>query len=418
VQQEKYEVRQNRLQLDGLENWLVTRGLRGLPLADHLEGFCQRIHEAGFPMKRVQMGLGTLHPRYGAHTFVWNGRDGTIEHTPRERSDVSELYQRSPIFYMRRTHNLTLRRRLDHSDPLDFPILEELRDGGMTDYAARLIEFDPESARAANLPLPDDQPSGMTGVFFSCATDVRGGFDDSQLQQVERLLPYLSLALKSRLTYDVANTVLETYLGEDAGHRVLTGEIDRGSMDSIKAVIWLCDLRDFTKFADTAGRQDLLEMLNDYLELMARPVHEIGGQILKFLGDGFLAVFRLEEGDDQSVCLRALQAAEALQGELPKFNAIRVSHGKPTMKLGLALHLGDVLYGNIGAKERLDFTVVGPAVNEASRIEALCKSLGREILISNEFHDAAGSSHHQMISLGTHELRGVEQPQEIYTLAI
>jgi adenylate cyclase len=224
--------------------------------------------------------------------------------------------------------------------------------------------------------------------------------------------------LKSRLTYDVANTVLETYLGEDAGHRVLTGEIDRGSMDSIKAVIWLCDLRDFTMFADTAGRQELLQMLNDYLELMARPVHENGGQILKFLGDGFLAVFKLEEGDDQSVCQRALQAAEALQDELPNFNAVRVSHGKPEMKLGLALHLGDVLYGNIGAKERLDFTVVGPAVNEASRIEALCKSLGREILISNEFHDAAGSSHHQMISLGTHELRGVEQPQEIYTLAI
>ena len=219
-----------------------------------------------------------------------------------------------------------------------------------------------------------------------------------------------------RSTYDVAHTVLETYLGGDAGRRVLTGAIERGSVETIRAVLWFCDLRGFTRVSDTLPREELVELLDDYLELMARPVHDNRGQILKFLGDGFLATFDLTALDGEAVCRNALKAATELRAAFPPFNAARKKAGKVVMDFGLSLHLGDVLYGNIGAAERLDFTVIGPAVNEASRIQSLCRALERDILISSAFHEAACECHGALTSLGFHSLRGVRQPQELFAL--
>jgi adenylate cyclase len=256
----------------------------------------------------------------------------------------------------------------------------------------------------------------LDGIFFSCATGRPEGFDDGQLSQVVQTLPYLALAVKSRLTYDVASTVVETYLGKDAGQRVLTGAIGRGSVEAIRAVIWFSDLRGFTRLTDTLPRDALIEMLNDYLEAMACPVHDNHGQILKFMGDGLLATFDLTARDEAAVCRDALKAAAELRSAFPAFNQERKAAGKPVMDFGLALHLGEVLYGNIGASDRLDFTVVGPAVNEASRIQALCRSLERNILISSTFQEVACGGPAGLESLGFHALRGVREPQELFTL--
>ena len=406
------------LDLDGLALWLVERGMRGLPLEEQLAGFCQRIYDAGFPMKRTQMGMDTLHPRYGSHTFVWRPGAGAIEHTPRERTILSrQVYLQSPVHYMRSRGILALRRRLDSGDPDEFLLFPELRAEGLTEYAARVVPFDPAQAEAiAKETVTPGRPpvpgQALDGIFFSCATDRPEGFDDGQLSQVAQTLPYLALAVKSRLTYDVASTVIETYLGKDAGHRVLTGEIERGSTEAIRAVIWFSDLRGFTRLADTLPRDALIEMLNDYLEAMARPVHDNHGQILKFMGDGLLATFDLTARDEAAVCRDALKAAAELRSAFPAFSEERKAAGKPVMDFGLALHLGEVLYGNIGASDRLDFTVVGPAVNEASRIQALCRSLERNILISSTFREIAGG----LESLGFHALRGVREPQELFTL--
>jgi adenylate cyclase len=403
------------LDLEGCKEWLIEQGLLGLPLDEQFGGFCERLHAAGFDMARATMGLGTLHPRYGAQTYVWRaGDDGSaaaggsrVEVVLRDRGAwQNEDFQASPINYMRSTDTPTMRRRLDRNAPLEFPILEELREAGMSDYAAHLVQY-------GKIKESDENSSG---VFFSCATERPGGFDDAQLAQVRALLPAFGLAIKSRITYDIGRTVVETYLGRDAGDRVLTGAIDRGSLETIRAVLWFCDLRGFTAVSDRLPGDELVETLDDYLELMAVPVHANNGQILKFLGDGFLATFDLTTLDGEAVCRNALKAAAELREAFPPFNAARLEADRAVMDFGLALHLGDVLYGNIGASDRLDFTVVGPAVNEASRIQALCRPLDRDVLISASFHEVACGCHGALDSLGFHALRGVREPQELFTL--
>jgi len=233
---------------------------------------------------------------------------------------------------------------------------------------------------------------------------------------VDDLLPYLALAVKSRSVLEIARTLLETYLGADAGHRVLTGEIDRHSVQRIEAVIWLCDLRSYSAVANRVPHDELLEILNAHLDLMARPVLDNHGQILKFLGDGFLATFDLSQRDQEAVCVDALKAVEQLLETLPQFSAERRAAGKRILDFGVALHLGEVLYGNIGSSDRLDFTVVGSAVNEASRIEGLCRPLQRKVLASSTFFEAATAKADRMISAGVHALRGIREPQELFTI--
>ncbi|MEZ5670795.1 MAG: adenylate/guanylate cyclase domain-containing protein [Alphaproteobacteria bacterium] len=406
------------LDLGGLALWLVERGMRGLPIGEQLAGYCERVRDAGFPMCRAQIGMNALHPRYGAHTFIWRPGSRAVDYVPRERSiENRQVYLRSPIHHMRSGAILARRWRLDDAAADAFPLFAELRAEGLTEYAARLVPFDPDAA-ARDLRAFDaaggTAPS-LDGIFFSCATDRADGFDDGQLAQVVDTLPFLALAIKARLTYDVAHTVVQTYLGRDAGERVLTGAIERGSAETIRAVLWFSDLRGFTRLTDRLPRDALIETLDDYLEAMARPVHDNGGQILKFLGDGLLAVFDLTGRDSAAVCREALNAAAALRTDFPGFNAARAEAGKPVMDFGLALHLGDVLYGNIGAVGRLDFTVVGPAVNEASRIQALCRPMERNVLISSSFRDSLGAAG-GLQSLGFHPLRGVAEPQELFTL--
>lgn len=394
------------LKLDGLTDWLVGQGLTGHTISRQFAGFCARVHEAGLPLKRAGMGMPTLHPRYGAETYVWRPGLDEAERTQRERSvSRGETFKLSPINYMFEKGDLIFRRSLTGNAPLKFPVLEELRLEGLTDYAALLTRFGTE-----------ESDNYARGIYFSSATDDPAGFDSGHLQQISDALPALALAIKSRSTYDVAHNVLETYLGGDAGHRVLTGAIERGSVETIRAVLWFCDLRGFTRVSDTLPREELVELLDDYLELMAVPVHENHGQILKFLGDGFLATFDLTALDGEAVCQNALKAASELRKAFPPFNAARKKAGKVAMDFGLSLHLGDVLYGNIGAAERLDFTVIGPAVNEVSRIQSLCRPLDRDILISSAFHEAACECHGALTSLGFHALRGVREPQELFAL--
>lgn len=396
------------LDLDDMPNWLVEQGLKGLPLDEQFHGFCDRLHAAGFDAARASMGMGTLHPRYGAQTFVWRADQKEVETTMRDRATWQlDDFMQSPVYFMRTTGTPSLRRRLDTNEPLDFPILEELREQGMTDYAAQIVPYG---------RIDEGDPDSASGAFFSCATKRSGGFDDGHLRQVNDVLPYFGLAVKSRTTYDIATNVLSTYLGADAGHRVLTGAIDRGSVETIRAVLWFCDLRGFTRVSDRLPRDELVETLDDYLELMAAPVHANKGQILKFLGDGFLATFDLTKLDGEAVCQNALKAAAELRASFPPFNEARRKAGKAVMDFGLSLHLGDVLYGNIGAIDRLDFTVIGPAVNEVSRIQALCRPMERDVLISAAFHEVAQDSQDELISLGFHALRGVRQPQELFTL--
>jgi adenylate cyclase len=409
------------LELAGFAEWLAERGLLGLSLDEQVEGFCRRVVDAGFPARRFNMSIGTLHPRHGAHSYVWREDGLASEVFPRRRSGAEgEAYLRSPIYHLRSTGETRLRRRLDAGPPFEFPVLAELHEAGMTEYAARIVRFDDPPAvnlRAAAAARGFGQPDLLQGIYFSCATDVPGGFDDGQLRQVDEALTFLALAVKARSTFDVALTLLETYLGADAGQRVLTGEIDRHSVERLQAVIWLCDLRGFSAVASRVPQEELVEILDSHLEAIARPVLDHGGPILKFLGDGFLATFDLSSGDRQAVCVAALDAVEQVLASYPRFKAERHAAGQHALDFGVALHLGEVFYGNIGTSDRLDFTVVGPAVNEAARIEGLCRPLARKVLLSTAFHAAAVASHQRLTSVGVHALRGIGEPQELFTVA-
>jgi adenylate cyclase len=253
-------------------------------------------------------------------------------------------------------------------------------------------------------------------VVYSFSTDRPGGFADEEVELLRSTLPGLSLAMKAHAGYDIASSLLQTYLGHDAGHRVHNGAVQRGAAHSLHAVLWYADIRGFTRVSDATSGPAIIEMLDDVFETLAAPLRTRGGQVLKFIGDAMLATFSFEKADQAQTCRRALEAAIEAMGALEARNAERVAAGLPIVSVDLALHVGEVLYGNVGAADRLDFTVIGPAVNEVARIEKLCDALGRKLLISDRFVAAGGNCQGRLESLGRYTLRGVGEPKEIFGL--
>jgi adenylate cyclase len=255
----------------------------------------------------------------------------------------------------------------------------------------------------------------MDCVYSSWATDDPHGFDDRQVQALIGLIPMLALAVKCVSLARIAGTLVETYLGRDAGRRVLAGRIRRGVAETIGAVLWYSDLRGFTRITDQAAPQQVIPLLNDYAEAVISAVHDSRGDVLKLIGDGTLAIFTSESTDEACHC--AIDAETRLRERVDELNRRRASQSLPTTDVYLGLHVGEVFYGNIGSKDRLDFTVVGPAVNEVSRIAAMCRSAERNVLLSAEFANAmAAADRPRLVSVGRYALRGVERPQELFTL--
>jgi len=283
---------------------------------------------------------------------------------------------------------------------LDFSVLEELKDEGATDYLIRKVPL-----RVASLQGYE------SGMLISWMTDAPEGFTESCLTAFRRLAPRLALVMNNRLLREITINVLDTYVGHQAGERILCGEISRGSLHDIDAAILFMDLRGFKALSDRTDGAYMGALLNDYFERMVPPVVDRGGEILKYMGDGVLATFSLENLNDDMVCMTALNAAiEGLENVRSR-NAERSAAGDPVMELDIAVHLGRVQFGNVGAGNRLDFTVIGAAVNEASRIEALCDDLGRHLVISEKFAAAATHCTGRLMSLGRHGLRGVSRDQ-------
>ncbi len=397
-----------------LHVWAVTQGLRGAPAELLFDGFCQRLVGAGVPLWRGFAGMRTLHPQWGGYTYTWRRDLNAIEPAQFERGDLYEQdVMTSPFAYLEHhgkalagTNNRRqLRRRLAGPDAqLDFPILRRLADAGATDYLAELVRFG-----------EDGDPSRGIGIGYSFATDRPVGFFGDEVTLIEAVLPAVSLAIMSEAGHTIASGLLAAYLGADAGRRVHAGAVERGSVESINAVLWFADIRGFTAIADTWPGPLLVELLDDVFEALAAPLRPRGGQVLKFLGDGMLASFPFDAAGRAETCRRALDAAAEAMAALDHLNEARRAAGKPTAMVDLALHLGEVLYGNFGAVDRLDFTVIGPAVNEVSRIEALCEPLARTVLVSAELAAAVGGGA-RLEPLGRHALRGVREPREIYAL--
>src|SRR5262249_51280798 len=252
----------------------------------------------------------------------------------------------------------------------------------------------------------------MDAVYSSWATKAPAGFNADQIAALERIVPYLALAIKTISLARMTQTLMQTYLGRDAGQRVLSGRIVRGIAERIDAVVWFSDLRGFTRISDTAP-EHVIPLLNDYSDVIVSAIHDHGGDVLKLMGDGPLAIFPAD--NRMHACNAALAAAIVAREGVAELNKRRAAQAKPVTEMYLGLHVGEVFYGNIGSRERLDFTVLGPAVNEASRIAAMCRSAEQPVLMSAAFADV-GDIKRRLVSVGRYALRGVSHPQELFTI--
>lgn len=394
----------------GITDWTVRRGLAGDSELTLLQGFCARCVDAGLPMTRSMAVIDTLHPVYAGRAFSWTDDQpldaAVTEYRPLVEDDRSSLesWIRSPFYQLLYGDTDELRFRLQLGETGDFPILEELRQAGQTDYFALLQQFDKEAA------------IGEIDCFMSRWTTTRtNGFTENDLAALRRLVPVLGLAIKSASLARVAQSLVEAYLGRDPGRRVLEGKMSRGAAERINAVIWFSDMQGYTKLSESIESDQLIPFLNDYAEIVITSVHGAGGDVLKLMADGVLAIFTSE--DPAEACAAALRAETDMRARHADLNAKRVASDQPVSSIYLGMHIGDVFYGNIGSKDRLDFTVVGPAVNEASRIASMCRSVDRDVLFSSDFREALPEKERErLISVGRYALRGVSRARELFTL--
>ncbi len=387
--------------LDGICAWLLGDAVRDDDLLTLLESLLWRMVAAGLPVDRATVHIGTLHPELAGFYWIWNRDDALIDELKVDLSGLDTArYRRSPLKRVIDSGETFRARTGDAPLANRYPLLADLAAEGYREYMAF--------------------PMGARSRYYNTATIATkrdGGFDDDQVANCTKVIDILALHVERQIALRIAHNVLHTYLGATAGQRVFDGTIRRGAGESIRAVIWVSDLRGFSDRADRLSGTDVLAVLNAYFEAMAAAVIAHGGEILKFIGDGLLAVFPIAADDDgREAAAASLAAAREALAAVARLNAspsppLDAVDGWQPLRSGIALHLGDVFFGNVGAPERLDFTVIGRAVNEASRVESLTKTLGRQILVTA---DVARRLDDPLEAMGEHELRGFSGRAALY----
>ncbi|WP_407187621.1 adenylate/guanylate cyclase domain-containing protein [Bradyrhizobium centrosematis] len=380
---------------DGVVDWL-TNGTRDERFIDNIFAqMCIRLQQAGVPVKRATLHILINHPQWLGARMMWS--DGMreaeialVDYDVRERSEyigssASEIHDGAA--------EVRERLYLDPSLGRKHALYDEMRARGLTDYVA--------------WPLYHTLGKRHIVTF---ATDRPGGFMDAHVASLKKLLPVLALVSEIRVKNRLARTLLETYVGSHAGEMILAGATRRGSGTTVRAAIMICDLRDFTKISDNWPRDDVIDLLNDYFDAMSEPIARHGGEILKFIGDGLLAIFPLQAPD---ACAKLLHAVTEARQAMAALNERNNGSGRAPLNYGIGVHVGDVMYGNIGSTSRLDFTVIGPAVNMASRLEALTKTLGKTVLLSRDFAEMVQPKF-ELEHVGKHEVRGFSDPIELF----
>jgi len=385
-----------------LHQWLLSSENHGAGALAVGAEMCRRLTQIGVPIARAHVLVLVLHPLYHGRSYLWEPVRGAWAEDHAHGVQDQDGWTLSPFKAMI-DGQLPARARFELTDPAQaaaYPVLEAFRQQGMTDYFAirlTLVTYD-EATRHA----------------MSFCTRAPGGFSDEHLEILDSLERILSVRLESVMRRELAEIALTTYLGADPAERVLRGQIRRGDVEYTDTVLWFSDLRDYTFLSEHISAEALLDLLGDYFEVVSDTVRQHGGVVLKFIGDAVLAVFHYREGEVQDACIRAAAAARAVCHTLDGVVRERTEHGKTPFEYGIALHVGQVIYGNIGAADRLDFTVVGPAVNLAARIEDLCRPLKQRMIASDDFAQALGQ---ELQPLGTYALKGVETPMRLYAVS-
>jgi adenylate cyclase len=375
--------------------WLMS-GTRDERFIDNIFAeLCMRLQRAGIPVKRASLHFLIHHPQWLGARMIWadgmrEAEISRVDYDVRGRSEyigspANEIYEGAT----------EVRENLEGDPKLGrkHAVYDEMRAKGLTDYVA--------------WPLYHTLGKRHLVTF---ATDRRGGFDEAHIAALLQLVPLLALVSEIRIKNRLARTLLETYVGSHAGEMVLAGATRRGSGTTVRAAIMICDLRDFTRISDNWPRDDVIDLLNGYFDAMSEPIARHGGEILKFIGDGLLAIFPL---DRPSACANLLHAVAEARQAMAALNKSNGEAGRAPLNYGIGVHVGDVMYGNIGSLTRLDFTVIGPAVNMASRLEALTKQLGRNVLLSRAFADLVQSDF-DLERVGEYPVRGFSDPIELF----
>lgn len=391
-----------------LMNWLAGQGLTGLPEPELLRGFCERCCAQGIALSRGLVVIDTLHPIYEGRAFRWSdtatNESDVVEYGSTAEGDAAKNWRRSVFYHLLEHGHDEMVIDLADAPSLDFAQIGDLAESGHRHFLAFVHRFGETGAL------------GQMDCLYSYWTTRRDdGFAEAELAALRDLVPVLGLAIKSAQQVDIVRTLGRVYLGRDASEQVLRGRISRGVTERINAVLWYSDLRGSTGISESIGPDEIIPFLNDYAQAVIDAIHHAGGDVLKLIGDGVLAMFW---GEDMADARRAALRAEHLfRRNVGAVNARRAADGRPITSAYVGLHVGEVFYGNIGSEDRLDFTVVGPTVNEVSRIASMSRSVDRELLASSEFYkglDAAGRRY--LVSTGRYALRGIGRAQDLYTL--
>jgi len=374
-------------------DWLMQQALDETGLDDIFGGCCARLRATGIPLARAFIGFRILHPLFSVMAHTWHADRSTALDTFNQTEN--DGLTGTPYIEMIRQRIPVVRRRLAGPDAMiDYKSLERFRDAGMTDYIAYVVAY--------------GQGIGINaGIVGSWATDRPSGFNDAEIDALLSIHRSLAVACKVRIKDMIARNVVSTYLGANAGVRVLSGAIKRGDGETIHAVVWFSDLRNSTGLAELLSPTDYLAALNSYFECTAGAVLAHGGEVLVLVGDAVMAIFPTGASGVSEACKSALAAAEDAERRLAEANAAR----DQKLDFGVGLHVGDLMFGNIGVPERLQFTVVGPAANEVARVQALTKTLGRRVLASRDFADKLAV---EWESLGRHRMQGIAETREVF----
>lgn len=391
--------------LDDVKSWLLNEAAGITDVILMFEEFMWRCQAANLHIDRSSIHLGTLHPRVIGFSWLWSALDGFCDEIAADAAAIqNEAFTRSPLYNVMAEGQFVKVDLETEEGPNSFPLMRDLAEAGYTNYVG--------------IPLSS---SGTLNNAMTLATTLKGGITADGKEQIRSLIELFALHVERHIVQRIARNVADTYLGPMAGQRVLDGEIKRGDGESIDAVVFMSDMRGFTQLADRLSGPEVTAVLNAYFDAVSTAILAHGGDILKFMGDGILAVFNqktLGESAAANAAMKAagaaLQAVEVLN-QSPPSNLPSADLWQP-LKIGIGLHMGEVFFGNVGGEERLDFTVIGRAVNETSRVEALCKPLDRPLLITEPVRTALSADlSTTLIQLGKHELRGVGKPVAVYS---
>jgi len=378
-------------------DWLLREGWDTDTPTDLTRKLGALLTNSGMSVSRMSVFIRTLHPLLIGSAYVWRPeRDDVKSFVLTHDTLSSPTFLDSPLIPIFNGVG-GIRRRLEGEHPLlDYGIIKQLHEEGMTDYAAMPMTFSNGQVNALTM-----------------STEKEGGFTTAELGRIHEVLPIISRLYEVHAAHSMCATLMQTYLGRSTGDNVLKGLIKRGDSEELNAVIWFCDLRGSTPLAESMPPDEFIAILNQFFECMVKPVVDQGGEVLRFIGDAVLAIFPLIDGDAvyQRACDDALAAAADAEERMARLNKARAEEGVVELDYGIGLHVGQVTYGNIGIPERLEFTVIGAAANEAARIESLTKEVDARVVVSSDFSNRCTSP---LTPLGEFELRGVKEKQTIY----